>query len=146
MCGIAGAVSWERAPDTDLVAAMTRSIAHRGPDGEGVTSDGPTCFGHRRLAIIDLSQAGAQPKWDHAGRVLITFNGEIYNYRELRNQLQADGSRFTTRTDTEVILEAYKRWGVEAFTRLNGMFALAIWDRDQQRLVLARDRLGEKPL
>ena len=125
---------------------MTQSLAHRGPDGDGVTADGPICFGHRRLAIIDLSAAGLQPKWDRHGRVLITFNGEIYNFVEIRADLEARGVTFTSKTDTEVILEAYNMWGLEALQRLNGMFAFALWDRERQRVVLARDRMGEKPL
>lgn len=146
MCGIAGVLSWDRNPDPALVAAMTESIAHRGPDGHGLVCDGPVCFGHRRLAIIDLSPGGAQPKRDHEDQTLITFNGEIYNYRELRRELEERGARFTSESDTEVILEAYKAWGPKALSRLNGMFAFALWDKHKKRLLLARDRLGEKPL
>src|SRR5947209_16695650 len=112
MCGIAGLVSWDHPPDQRLVAAMTRSLAHRGPDGGGLTVDGLVCFGHRRLAIIDLSNAGLQPKWDRHGQLLITFNGEIYNFREVRAELESRGVAFTSNTDTEVILEAHKMWGL----------------------------------
>src|SRR4051794_19943542 len=104
MCGIAGAISWDRPPDELLVSAMTRALAHRGPDAEGIESDGPICFGHRRLAVIDLSNDGLQPKWNRNRRILITFNGEIYNFRELRKELEGRGVNFTTHTDTEVIL------------------------------------------
>src|SRR5687767_4949123 len=99
MCGIAGIVSWEAPPDRDLVAAMTDALAHRGPDGEGTEADGPVAFGHRRLAIIDLSPGGRQPMWDSERRVLVTFNGEIYNYRELRRELLARGARFRSESD-----------------------------------------------
>jgi asparagine synthase (glutamine-hydrolysing) len=146
MCGIAGIVSWGAPPDRGLVADMTAALAHRGPDSDGFAADGPVAFGHRRLAVIDLSPGGHQPKWDGDDRVLVTYNGEIYNYRELRRELEAQGVRFRSQSDTEVILEAYKAWSLDAFARLNGMFAMALWDRDRRRVVLARDRLGEKPL
>jgi asparagine synthase (glutamine-hydrolysing) len=125
---------------------MTSRLAHRGPDGEGFWREGPIAFGHRRLAVIDLSVLGRQPMSDVDGRCSIIFNGEIYNFRELREELERSGARFVSRTDTEVILEAYKRWGVDCLTRLNGMFAFALWDQAEQRLLLARDRAGEKPL
>lgn len=146
MCGIAGLVAWTGNPDRDLVAAMTDMLAHRGPDGSGLDSDGPVAFGHRRLAVIDLSERGRQPMWDGEERVLITFNGEIYNFAELRAELAQHGARFHSQSDTEVILEAYKRWGTDLLPRLNGMFAMALWDRGNRRLILARDRFGEKPL
>jgi asparagine synthase (glutamine-hydrolysing) len=146
MCGIAGQISWGPPPDPELVAAMTAAIAHRGPDSTGVETAGPVCFGHRRLSIIDLSSAGHQPMWDAERELLLTFNGEIYNFREVRAELEARGHVFRTNTDTEVILQAYKAWGLDAFGRLNGMFALALWDARERRAVLARDRLGEKPL
>lgn len=146
MCGIAGTVSWSGIPDRGLVAAMTRMLAHRGPDGDGLASDGPVIFGHRRLAVIDLSERGRQPMWDHRERVLITFNGEIYNFPALRSELVSHGAEFRSQSDTEVILEGYRLWGLDVFQRLNGMFALALWDRELRRLVLARDRFGEKPL
>jgi asparagine synthase (glutamine-hydrolysing) len=125
---------------------MASRLAHRGPDGEGFWRDGPVAFGHRRLAVIDLSDLGRQPMSDVDGRCSIVFNGEIYNFRQLREELERSGARFVSRTDTEVILEAYKRWGVDCLTRLNGMFAFALWDAAEQRLLLARDRAGEKPL
>ena len=125
---------------------MTARLEHRGPDARGLQTVGPVCLGHRRLTVIDLSEASNQPLVDESGLYWIVYNGEIYNYRDLRRQLEGLGSRFRTRGDTEVIVEAYKRWGVEALERLNGMFALAIWDGSDQQLLLARDRLGEKPL
>ena len=125
---------------------MTKALAHRGPDGEGLHVDGPIALGHRRLAIIDPSDAGRQPMTDADRRCWIVFNGEIYNFPALRRELEAGGARFRTRTDTEVILEAYKRWDVECLARLNGMFAFALWDASRERLWLARDRAGEKPL
>lgn len=133
--------------------AMLYSIEHRGRDDEGVwTSRVPddagrrACLGHRRLAIIDPSPAGHQPMLSADGRFSLTFNGEIYNYRELRKELESRGTRFQTDTDTEVLLAAFAEWGVESLKRLNGMFAFAIWDEQEQELTLARDRLGIKPL
>jgi asparagine synthase (glutamine-hydrolysing) len=146
MCGIVGELSWGAGPDSRVVQRMTDRVAHRGPDGEGFFSRGPIAFGHRRLAIIDLSEAGREPMADVDGRCWIVFNGEIYNFRELRQELEADGARFASRSDTEVILEAYKRWDVECLARFNGMFAFALWDDRRERLWLARDRAGEKPL
>ena len=125
---------------------MTASLAHRGPDGDGVEVYGPAALGHRRLAIIDLSAAAAQPMADATGSLSIVFNGEIYNYRELRTELVALGARFRTESDTEVILAAYERWGLDALSRLNGMFAFALWDGRSRSLLLARDRVGKKPL
>ena len=146
MCGLAGELSWAAPPDVETVRRMTLALAHRGPDGEGVFCRGPIAVGHRRLAIIDLSDAGQEPMLDVHGRCVIAFNGEIYNFRELRRELESDGSRFASRTDTEVILEAYKRWDLGCLARFNGMFAFALWDIARERLLLARDRAGEKPL
>ena len=146
MCGIAGAVDWEREVDVEAVRRMTRRLARRGPDAEKVVRRGAVSLGHRRLAVIDPTPAGEQPMSDHAGRYWIVLNGEIYNYRELRRELTDEGASFRTATDTEVLIEAYKRWGIDCLSRLNGMFAFALWDEPQQCLLLARDRLGEKPL
>lgn len=129
-----------------MLARMTRSLAHRGPDDEGIDLLGPTGLGHRRLCILDLSSRGHQPMSTPDGRFTIVYNGEVYNFPELRKDLEADGVSFRSHTDTEVVLEAYARWGPDSFERLNGMFALAIWEVDTQRLVLARDRFGIKPL
>lgn len=125
---------------------MNALMLHRGPDAGGLWHEGPAALGHRRLSIIDLTPDGHQPLRDTTGRYVISFNGEIYNYVQAREELQRGGHRFRTATDTEVILEAYKRWGKNFLNRLNGMFALAIWDCEDQTLVLARDRLGKKPL
>jgi asparagine synthase (glutamine-hydrolysing) len=125
------------------VEAMTRTIAHRGPDDEGYLSDGPLGLGFRRLSIIDLA-GGHQPMSDAAKTVWVIFNGEIYNFRELRAQLESRGHRFRTTSDTEAIVHGYKEWGTDVFDRLNGMFGVAIWDVQRQRLVLARDAMGIK--
>lgn len=146
MCGIAGIASIAGQPEVESLEAMTAALAHRGPDGAGVWSDGTCGLGHRRLAIIDLSEAGRQPMPNDDESILVTFNGEIYNFHELRDQLERDGRPFRTRTDTEVIIRAYERWGKDAVRRLRGMFAFAIWDRRKRALVLARDRVGKKPL
>jgi asparagine synthase (glutamine-hydrolysing) len=147
MCGIAGWLNLDGAPaDAHRLARMTRRIAHRGPDGEGLYVDGPLALGHRRLAVLDLTDAGAQPMASADGRLRITYNGELYNFRALRAELEAAGARFRSRTDTEVILAAYERWGVDCLSRFNGMFAFALWDAPAQRLWLVRDRLGVKPL
>jgi len=147
MCGIAGWLSGTSEPPTrDVLLAMTRALAHRGPDVEGVVIDGPAGFGHRRLSVIDLSAANAQPMWDSSGRYLLVYNGEIYNFREMRAKLEARGCRFATQGDTEVLLESMKTWGPAALEQLNGMFAFALWDKERRSLLLARDRLGKKPL
>jgi asparagine synthase (glutamine-hydrolysing) len=125
---------------------MTRALAHRGPDGEGVEILGPAALGHRRLSIIDLSPAGRQPLSNEDGSVWITFNGEIYNFHELRAFLEAKGHVFRSRTDTECLVHLYEEEGEELVARLRGMFAFAIWDAKRRRLLLARDRAGEKPL
>jgi asparagine synthase (glutamine-hydrolysing) len=148
VCGIAGRVNFASgapvAPAT--VRAMCDLIAHRGPDGHGVYCEGPVGFGHRRLAIIDLSPGGAQPMQTPDGALVITFNGEIYNYRELKAELAGKGHAFRSESDTEVILAAYREWGTACVERLDGMFALALWDHPRRRLFIARDRLGKKPL
>jgi asparagine synthase (glutamine-hydrolysing) len=150
MCGIAGLISLD--PERH-VGAMLQSIEHRGRDDEGVwtsevidDSGRRLCFGHRRLAIIDPSSAGHQPMLSADGRYVITFGGEIYNYRELREELKTKGRQFRTQTDTEVLLTAYAEWGLNCLLRLNGMFAFAVWDNQERRLTLVRDRLGIKPL
>src|SRR5205085_5245358 len=150
MCGIAGLIS--REPDA-RITAMLRSIEHRGRDDEGVWTsaaiddDGRrVCLGHRRLAIIDTSAAGHQPMSYADGRFQVSFNGEIYNYRELRRELEARGQSFRTDTDTEVLLATYAEWGTDFLAHLNGIFAFALWDEQARTLLLARDRLGVKPL
>jgi asparagine synthase (glutamine-hydrolysing) len=129
-----------------LLKRMTDVIAHRGPDAEGHYTDGPVGLGHRRLSIIDLSPLGHQPMANEDGQVVVTFNGEIYNFQKLRVELEAHGHHFHSQTDTEVIVHAYEEWGDDCVRRFNGMFAFAIWDRRHRRLFLARDRYGIKPL
>lgn len=147
MCGICGEIGGGAYPaDPERVRAMARRMAHRGPDGEGLWHEGGAALGHRRLAIIDLSDAAAQPMHSPDGRYVIAFNGEIYNHRELRAELEAQGEVFSTRSDTEVLLRALIRWGTPALNRLAGMWGLALYDRREQTLLLARDRLGVKPL
>lgn len=147
MCGIAGYLNLDNAPaDLQALYRMTNIIAHRGPDGDGHYVCGPVALGHRRLAILDLSSAGRQPMEAEDGRWTISYNGEVYNFRELRNELEALGHRFKSQTDTEVVLRAWIQWGDDCLTRLNGMFAFAIWDAKRQTLYLARDRYGIKPL
>jgi asparagine synthase (glutamine-hydrolysing) len=125
---------------------MTDAIAHRGPDGEGHFVDGAVGLGHRRLSIIDLSPAGHQPMQTTSGRFVLSYNGEIYNFQELRIELESLGHQFRSRTDSEVVLNAWQEWGPDCVTRFNGMFAFAIWDRYEQTLFLVRDRYGIKPL
>jgi asparagine synthase (glutamine-hydrolysing) len=142
MCGIAGAVP---GIDSGILGRMTATLAHRGPDGEGFLSCGEVSFGHRRLAIIDLP-GGAQPMTSADGRCKIIFNGEIYNFAALRRELESEGVRFRTRSDTEVLLELWARGGVAGLEKLRGMFAFALWDAAHKPLYLVRDRLGVKPL
>src|SRR5437762_901921 len=150
MCGIAGLI--EQNPDASI-GAMLKAIEHRGRDDEGVWTSPPVNgegqrvrLGHRRLSIIDTSSAGHQPMLSHDGRFIVILNGEIYNYRELREQLIAKGHSFRTQTDTEVLLAAWAEWGEHCLSRLNGMFAFALWDNQERTLSLARDRVGIKPL
>lgn len=147
MCGIAGFIHLdpERPASREVIERMTRTLAHRGPDGEGFYVEGPVAFGHRRLSIIDI-EGGAQPMQNSAGTLTINYNGEIYNYRELRSELEAHGHRHRTSCDTEVLLHAVRQWGTSALQRLNGMFAFALWNRETKTLTAARDRAGQKPL
>ena len=147
MCGVAGYLNIDgRAADRDLLKRMTDSIAHRGPDGEGHWIEENVGLGHRRLSIIDLSPAGHQPMISIEHRFVLTYNGEIYNYRELRSALEAEGYWFRSDTDSEVVLNALVHWGTDALLQFNGMFALALWDRQKKSLLLARDRYGIKPI
>jgi len=146
MCGIAGQFCLDgKAPDTQLLAAMSERLTHRGPDGEGTRICGSTGLVHRRLAIIDLTEEGLQPMTNEDGTLWLVFNGEIYNYIELREELIKNGHRFHSYSDTEVILHAYEEWGDACLGRFNGMWAFALWDGKKQRLFCARDRLGIKP-
>jgi asparagine synthase (glutamine-hydrolysing) len=147
MCGIVGVLNLDAAPvAAGVVTAMTSMLAHRGPDGDGYVVDGPVGLGHCRLAIIDLSPAGQQPMSNEAGDVIMTFNGEIYTFQELRRTLTERGHTFRSRTDAEVVVHGYEEWGESCVERFNGMFAFAIWDRRSHSLLLARDRYGIKPL
>ncbi|HEX3142795.1 MAG TPA: hypothetical protein VHQ64_02415, partial [Pyrinomonadaceae bacterium] len=150
MCGIAGLIAND--PEA-RIGAMLKTIEHRGRDDEGVWTSPPiddggrqVCFGHRRLSIIDTSAAGHEPMFSRDGRFTLTFNGEIYNYRELRAELEAKGHAFRTQTDIEVLLTAWQEWGEASLQRLNGMFAFALWDEKERALFLVRDHVGIKPL
>ena len=146
MCGIAGQYCLDgKAPDTTLLAEMSKRLTHRGPDGEGTHIRGNAGLVHRRLAIIDLSDEGLQPMTSEDGTLWIVFNGEIYNYLELREELIAKGHRFHSHSDTEVILHAYEEWGADCLPRFNGMWAFAILDEKKGELFCARDRFGIKP-
>lgn len=147
MCGITGLINLNGDPVSPvLLKRMTDSIAHRGPDGEGQWIEGNVGIGHRRLSIIDLSPAGHQPMISADYRYVLSYNGEIYNYRELRTNLESEGFWFRSNTDSEVVLYALAQWGTDALLKFNGMFALALWDRKEKTLILARDRYGIKPL
>lgn len=149
MCGIAGIFHYreqERSVDLALLEAMTTTLAHRGPDGAGTWTGPGVGLGHRRLSIIDLSERGRQPMRDDRGDLVLTYNGEVYNFRELRSELQARGHRFASDSDSEVILCGYREWGAAVVERLSGIFAFAIWDASRRALFLARDPLGVKPL
>jgi len=147
MCGIVGQVNFDNSPVSPVVLKkMTDTIVHRGPDGEGHWIEENVGFGHRRLSIIDLSPAGHQPMISADHRYVLTYNGEIYNFRELRTELEANGYRFRSQTDSEVVLSSLAEWGTDALLKFNGMFALAFWDRKEKKLLLARDRYGIKPL
>jgi asparagine synthase (glutamine-hydrolysing) len=148
MCGIIGKLylDGQRPVEPELLERMLGAISHRGPDGQGLYQAGPVGLGHRRLSIIDLSTAGDQPMCNEDGTVWIVFNGEIYNYQELRQQLLSRGHRFRSATDTEVIVHLYEEHGTECLRYLRGMFAFAIWDAGRRRLFVARDRVGIKPL
>lgn len=145
MCGICGIATAGAPADLDTVRAMADTLGHRGPDGGGFMRDHRAVLGHTRLSIIDVA-GGAQPMGNEDGTVWVTFNGEIFNHVELRAELQSRGHRFATRSDTEVIVHAWEEWGQDCFARFNGQWALAIWDRRTQQLVLSRDRLGIRPL
>lgn len=147
MCGIAGAVHLDKSSvDVSTIERMTATIRHRGPDGSGVARKDNWALGHQRLSILDLTNSAAQPMQSDDGRYILTYNGEIYNFRELRAELAARGSRITSTGDTEVLLEAWRVWGPDCLLRINGMFAFAVVDTKTRKLFLARDRFGVKPL
>jgi asparagine synthase (glutamine-hydrolysing) len=146
MCGICGRLNFDERPiEATVIQKMCGVLAHRGPDDEGIYLNGSVGLGHRRLSIIDL-ETGHQPMSNESGEVWIVFNGEIYNFTEIKGELELKGYRFQTKSDTEVILRAYEEYGVEALNRLRGMFAFVIWNEKEKSLFLARDRLGIKPL
>lgn len=148
MCGIGGIVWADRLRPAAMaeVSTMTDIMYHRGPDDGDVFADGPVALAHRRLSIIDLSEGGHQPMHSADGSLVIVYNGELYNYIELRDELRGAGRRFRTDSDTEVILEAYGHWGADCVNRFNGMWALALYDRTRRELFLSRDRFGIKPV
>ena len=147
MCGIVGQINFDKNPVSPVVLKkMTDAIRHRGPDGEGHWIEESVGFGHRRLSIIDPSPLGRQPMVSQDHRYILTYNGEVYNFRELRTELEAKGYGFRSQTDSEVVLYALVEWGSDALLKFNGMFALSFWDRKRKQLLLARDRYGIKPL
>jgi asparagine synthase (glutamine-hydrolysing) len=147
MCGICGSVDFERDQTKDHgVRAMAETLVHRGPDYTGVWSGNKVALGHTRLSILDISDAGRQPMSTADGRFTITYNGEVYNFKELRAELESRGVAFHSRTDTEVVLQVFACWGSDGLSRLNGIFAFGIWDSREERLHLVRDRFGVKPL
>src|SRR6266853_3525781 len=150
MCGIAGIIRFRQQncpADLNALDRMTAAQAHRGPDDGGSYHDAHVALGHRRLSIIDVSAAGKQPMTNETGTVWVTYNGEIYNYTELRRELNAAGHLFVSQSDTEVLVHGYEEWGEEGLLkRLRGMFAFGLYDAVRGRVILARDRLGIKPL
>ena len=147
MCGITGIINLNGKPVTlNELKNMTNAISHRGPDNEGSWIEKNVGIGHTRLSIIDLSSTGHQPMISTNKRFILSYNGEIYNYKKLRSLLTAKGFQFNSNTDTEVVLNSLIYWGSEAISKFNGMFALAFWDREEKKLLLARDRYGIKPL
>ncbi len=146
MCGIAGIVNTDGRPvSTTVLKKMTDAVKHRGPDGEGFWSNSYVGLGHRRLSIIDLSPLGHQPMQNDEGTLVITYNGEVYNFQNIRVELEAKGYRFHSKTDSEVVMKAYQEWGKQCVHKFNGMFAFAIWDERRKKLFVARDRYGIKP-
>ncbi len=147
MCGICGVLHFgDKRPNLDILQQMVNSLHHRGPDGQGIHIEGSLGFGHSRLAIIDLSNAAGQPMSNEDGSIWITYNGEIYNFVEIRERLEKLGHVFRTKSDTEVIIHAYETWNVDCLAHLSGMFAFALWDSKRQQLWIVRDRLGIKPI
>lgn len=147
MCGIAGILNFDGTPvQSEILKRMTDSISHRGPDDSGLYISDCLGLGHRRLSIIDLSSAGKQPMPNEDKKIWITFNGEIYNFKDIRAELKKRGHRFISDTDTEIVIHAYEEWGVDCLKKFNGMFAFALWDEKKRKLWLVRDRLGVKPL
>jgi len=147
MCGICGIYQLDGQPVPHrYIKSMTNIIAHRGPDGEGHYIDINLALGHRRLAVLDLSPAGNQPMSSKDGQIVLVYNGEIYNFLELKLTLEEKGYRFRSKTDTEVLLYGFQEWGIGVVHRINGMFAFAVWEARTRTLYLVRDRYGIKPL
>lgn len=147
MCGIAGIINFDSTlVDRNLLKRMTDLMAYRGPEGEGFVCEGNVGFGHRRLKIIDLSAQATQPMFNESKEIFLTYNGEIYNYVELRSELMDRGHKFSSQCDAEVIIHGYEEWGVDCLLRLKGMWAFALWDKKKNTLFMARDRFGIKPL
>jgi len=145
MCGIAGIINYQSPEEKSLLIKMSEALRHRGPDASGIYSKGPAGLAHTRLSIINLN-SGDQPIHNENKTIWIVFNGEIFNYPELKKQLLAKGHQFYTKTDTEVIVHLYEEFGTNLFEHLNGQFAFAIWDLNKEELLLGRDRMGIKPL
>src|SRR3984885_3652758 len=146
VCGIAGLVSRDPQPDPAPVRRMNDALAHRGPDAEGLWARGRAVLGHRRLSIIDLSPEADQPLINEDGTIGVVVNGEIYNFAELRADLEKRGHVFRSKSDSEVVVHLYEEYGADCVAKLDGMFAFALWDAREERLLLARDRAGKKPL
>ena len=147
MCGIAGIIKKKNTGiNRNEIQKMTDTMIHRGPDAEGIYIDGNVGLGHRRLSIVDLSESGNQPMSSNDEKYVLVFNGEIYNYIELREELKKKDAIFYTETDTEVILEAYRYWGINCTKRFNGMWSFALYDKEKRQVFLSRDRFGVKPL
>ena len=145
MCGISGILHFSSLPDaSNRVREMTNAMTHRGPDAEGFYNDDCISLGHRRLSIIDLSDSANQPFKDASGNYVLVFNGEIYNYLQIKRELS--DYNFITTSDTEVLLAAFLKWGIDCVQKMDGMFAFALWDKSAETLWLARDRMGVKPL
>ena len=145
MCGIAGIVHFRHNNEAqDMVISMTNALTHRGPDAYGYYQDESISMGHRRLSIIDLDERSNQPFTDYTGRYVLSFNGEIYNYQSIKSKLH--NYPFTTHSDTEVLVAAFFTWGIDCLSKLEGIFAFSIWDKQTHTLWLVRDRLGVKPL
>ena len=147
MCGVTGFLAFKDllVHRSDLIK-MTNSLNHRGPDSQNFYYTKLVGLGHTRLSIIDLTDAGSQPMYSHDKKIVISYNGELYNFLEIKNKLIREGISFDSTSDTEVLLRSYQKWGTKSFEKLNGMFAFAIWDSRIQKLFLVRDRLGIKPL
>ena len=145
MCSISGICNFEKKPPTQIVELMTKSLSHRGPDDIGFFQNENISLGHNRLSIIDLRNS-KQPMKDDDNKNIIIFNGEIYNFKELKSNLESLGHKFETEGDTEVILKSYNQWGVECLKKFEGMFVFCIWDDKKKQLFIGRDKFGEKPL